>query len=233
MIRYRLYLDKDKETAWLNKMAADGWAMKHFFAGIFSFEPCEKGAYAYQVDFGDKLFSVTDDYREFMQDAGIEIVQTWGFWVILRKRASEGKFELYTDVASSIEHYKKIRKMFKAVTIMELIILMMELYAGLVMGVTAGYTAAILIGVIVIIFMNTIAGLNNTIGELQERMDGIEYEAKNRPIPALMGAGLFLNACVLLMEEYIPHNIKRCGHIIALVMVLTGVYQVCRNKIRK
>lgn len=232
MIRYRLYFDKDKKTAWLNKMAAEGWAMKHFFAGFFSFEPCEKGAYAYQVDFGNKFFSVTEDYREFMQEAGIEIVQTWGFWVILRKRASEGRFELYTDVASSIEHYKKIRKMFKVVTIMEIITIMMELYAALALGVTAGYVAAMLIGVMVIIFLSVIANLNNTIGELQERMDGIEYKAKNGPIPALMGAGLLLNACVLLIEEYIPHNIKRCGHIIALVLVLTGLFQMCRNKIK-
>lgn len=71
------------------------------------FEKCEAGEYIYQVDFVDRLFSVSRDYRELMQDAGIEIVQTWGFWVILRKKASEGKFDLYTDIASSIEHYKK------------------------------------------------------------------------------------------------------------------------------
>lgn len=232
MIRYRLYLDKDKETEWLNKMAQNGWAMKHFFAGFFSFEPCEKGEYAYQVDFGNKLFSVTEDYREFMLEAGIEIVQTWGFWVILRKRASEGKFELYTDVASSIEYYKKIRKMFKVVTIMEIIILMMDLYAALVMGVTAGYTAAMLIGVIVIIFFNAIASLNNTIGELQERIDGIEYKGKNRNISGLMGAGVMLNGCVILIKEYIPHNVKFCLQIIAFVMVLAGVYQIGRNRRR-
>ena len=33
MIRFRLYYDKDKETEWLNEMAADGWALKSFFAG--------------------------------------------------------------------------------------------------------------------------------------------------------------------------------------------------------
>ena len=52
MIKYRFYLDKDAETAWLNQMAADGWAMKRFFAGFYDFETCENGEYVYQVDFG-------------------------------------------------------------------------------------------------------------------------------------------------------------------------------------
>ncbi|MDE5824818.1 MAG: DUF2812 domain-containing protein, partial [Lachnospiraceae bacterium] len=64
MIKFRFYLDKDAETEWLNQMSADGWAMKSFFAGFFRFEKCEKGEYVYQVDFGDRLFSVSSDYRE-------------------------------------------------------------------------------------------------------------------------------------------------------------------------
>lgn len=57
MIRFRLYFDKDKETAWLNEMAAQGWAVKSFFAGFFQFETCEKGEYVYQIDFGSSFFS--------------------------------------------------------------------------------------------------------------------------------------------------------------------------------
>lgn len=54
-----------------------------------------------------------------MSDADIEIVQTWGFWIFLRKLTSKGEFELYSDVDSQIEHYQKIKKMFKIVTIEE------------------------------------------------------------------------------------------------------------------
>lgn len=86
MIKFRIYLDKEAEEKWLNQMAADGWAMESFFGGIYQFSACEKGAYTYRVDFGDKLFSISEDYRELMQDAGIQIVQTWGYWVILRRR---------------------------------------------------------------------------------------------------------------------------------------------------
>ena len=41
MIRFRLYLDKDKETEWLNKMVSEGWALQSFFAGFYKFTPCE------------------------------------------------------------------------------------------------------------------------------------------------------------------------------------------------
>lgn len=56
MIRFRLYYNKDTETEWLNKMAADGWALTGFFVGFYRFEACEKGEYTYQVDLGDQLF---------------------------------------------------------------------------------------------------------------------------------------------------------------------------------
>ncbi|MDE6940930.1 MAG: DUF2812 domain-containing protein, partial [Lachnospiraceae bacterium] len=61
MIRYRMYLNKDEETEWLNRMAADGWAMRRFFAGFYGFEKCEAGEYIYKVDFVDRLFSVSRD----------------------------------------------------------------------------------------------------------------------------------------------------------------------------
>ena len=71
MIKFKLYFDKDKETAWLNEMSSNGWSMNGFFAGFYRFEPCEKGKYTYQIDFGNKLFSVSDDYKEFMAEAYI------------------------------------------------------------------------------------------------------------------------------------------------------------------
>ena len=60
MIRFRLYFDKDAETKWLNEMAEQGWALKSFFAGFYSFERYEPGQYMYQVDFGNRFFSVNE-----------------------------------------------------------------------------------------------------------------------------------------------------------------------------
>lgn len=130
MIRFRLYLDKDKETEWLNKMVSEGWALQSFFAGFYKFTPCEKGEYIYQIDLGDTLYSVSDEYRELMGELGVEIIVLWGYWIILRKRAADGPFELYTDVDSELEHYRKIRRMFKGATIIELIAFFIEIFGG-------------------------------------------------------------------------------------------------------
>ncbi len=175
MIKFRIYLDKEAEEKWLNQMAADGWAMESFFGGIYQFSACEKGAYTYRVDFGDKLFSISEDYRELMQDAGIQIIQTWGYWVILRKKTSEGAFMLYTD----IEHYQKIRRMFKIVTIIELICLFIELYVGAVEGIVLGYAFALLIGALLLSVINVLFQTNQKIAELEEKMTGIARNKKN------------------------------------------------------
>lgn len=226
MIKFRLYYDKDAETKWLNQMAADGWAMKRFFAGFFDFEKCEKGEYVYQVDFGDKLFAVSSDYRELMQDAGIEIVQTWGYWVILRKKASEGKFELYTDIPSSIEHYKKIRRMFKVVAIVEMICM----FAEFCVGTVTGYAFALLFAAVLVGLLNAVVRLNDTIADLEGRLAGIEKKCRNRNISSLMAVGLLMNSGALLLTDSVSHAITRPVQILAVIIMLAGLFQTCKHK---
>jgi len=230
MIKFRLYSDKDAETEWLNQIAAEGWAMKHFFAGFYIFEKCEKGEYVYQVDFGDRLFSVSSDYRELMQDAGIEIVQTWGYWVILRKKASEGKFVLYTDVASSIEHYKKIRRMFKVGTIVEMLCFFIELYCGAVQGIMLGYAFALLIGAFLMGMLNALVKVNDTIAKLNVRLTGIEGKGRYRKISVLMAVGLLMNSCVLIIADAIPHGVKYFIQIIAILLMFVGLFQTLASR---
>lgn len=166
MTKFKIYFDKDVETKWLNQMVAEGWALKSFFAGFYTFEECKKGEYIYQVDFGDKLFNVSKEYREYMQELGIEIVDIWGYWIILRKSASEGSFELYTDVESAREHYVKIRSMFRAVLIVEVICLLMEL-AAWVGGFSAGFLCAVIIGALVLSLWKAIFKINGVIENLK------------------------------------------------------------------
>lgn len=106
MTKFRIYFDKDKEVTWLNEMAAKGWAMTGFSFCAYHFEPCAPGEYLYQVDFEGGAFSVSEDYREFMSEAGVEIVNVWGPYVFLRRKAGEGSFELYTDVESKAESWQ-------------------------------------------------------------------------------------------------------------------------------
>lgn len=83
MIKFRIYFDKDKETKWLNEMSQQGWAMTSFCVGVYTFEKCTEGKWNYQVDFGEKFGRCTEDYRDFMRESGIEIVQNWVYVFIV------------------------------------------------------------------------------------------------------------------------------------------------------
>lgn len=228
MIKFRLYFDKDKETAWLNEMSNQGYALTDFFMGFYVFQKCEKGQYTYQIDFGNQFFSVSKDYREFMADAGIEIVQTWGFWVFLRKPSSEGEFQLYTDVDSQIEHYSKIRSMFKAVTILEFVCFFINFTAALTSNLPISWTCTFLLLAIVIGFINITFRTNDIIRELKERKTGIAAPGKKNVSPFLI-IGLFLNAIGLLTQEYLSIYVKTPLTLLAIIFMLIGIVQVSRN----
>ena len=51
--------------------------MNGFFAGFYRFEKCDPGEYIYQIDFGDEMYHVSDEYRGLMEDIGAEIVTLW------------------------------------------------------------------------------------------------------------------------------------------------------------
>ena len=229
MIKFRLYFDKDKEVQWLNEMANLGWSIAHFFAGFYLFEPCEKGKYLYQIDFGNNLCSVSDDYRTFMVDAGIEIVQSWGFWAILRQPASKGEFALYSDVDSQIEYYQKILKMFKLVTIIELLCLFMEISSAVRTGDPYVWGCAFLLLSFVIIFMNMTLRTKNTIHELYERKTGIENR-RNKTISAFLAVGFLLNSCAFMIQYRIPHYLKMAVQIAAIIFMLIGIYQTAQKR---
>lgn len=226
MTKFRLYFDKDKETTWINEMAAQGYALTGYCMGFYKFEESEPGKYTYQIDFGDKMFAVDDNYREFMAENNIEIVSLWGYWIILRKLACDGEFELYTDVDSSIEHYTKILKMFKVVTIVELICFMVEVLCAM-QGVAIGFFGMVLIGAIVIVCMRATLSTKRKIAELKERKgEVVTGLASGKTSPALI-SGLLLNAGALALKNSssVSDPIITGIQIAAIVLMLVGIYQ--------
>jgi len=226
MTKFRLYFDKDKETAWINEMVKKGYAMTGFFAGFYQFEACTPGEYVYQIDFGSKMFSVSNDYREFMEENNIEIVCLWGYWIILRKLTTDGEFELYTDVDSSIEHYTKILKMFKVVTIIELICFFIEVMAAM-NGAGIGFFGMLLIGAIVIGCMRATIFTKRKIAELKERKgEVVTGLASGKTSPTLI-SGLLLNAAALALKNgnTVSGSIIMVVQIIAIILMLVGIYQ--------
>lgn len=102
MTKFRLYYDKDAEESWLNTMSRKGWAFKKFFLGFYSFEECEPGEYNYQIDILNSWNGDKTDFASFMEESGVEVISQWYRWVYIRKKASDGPFEMYTDIESKI-----------------------------------------------------------------------------------------------------------------------------------
>lgn len=134
MLRFKLYYDKDAEEDWLKKMCLDGWAFKKFFLGFYTFEKCEPGEFNYQIDLLDSWNGEKDDYSAFMEDTGVEVIDQWWRWVYLRKRASDGPFEMYTDIDSKISQYNKIKNFFKVALVIEILCFFIELMATISTG---------------------------------------------------------------------------------------------------
>ncbi len=233
MIKFRLLFDKDKETEWLNSMTQDGWAMTGFFGGFYHFDSCEKSAYSYQVDFTDRFFSVSNSYREFMREMGIEIVANWGFWTVLRKPASTGEFQLYTDVDSQMKHYTKIRRMFKVAAIIEIICLFIQLWYAVTYAYYLSYAFALLAGVLALVIANAAFKTSDIIEELKERTTGIASVKKGRRFSPLLLAGLLLNSIALMMGNptVIPLiYFKRSLSVLALIFMGAGVFTTMRQR---
>ncbi len=229
MKTFRLYWDKDKEIKWLNEMAEQGYAMTHFFAGLYIFEKCTPGEYTYQIDFGDKFSGVSHNYREFMKENNIEIVQTWGLWIILRKKSADGPFLLYTDIDSSIEHYTKIRNKLKIAAILELFCFIMECIVTLYNPYM--FPLVLLIGYLMLVIMNAAFKTNRIIADLKEQK-GEKVAVSKNPSPALI-AGLLLNAVSCgLMAFDTPEPIKITFHIVAILLMIYGIIDTfSKNKV--
>lgn len=228
MKKFRLMLDKDKETAWLNEMAAEGYALKSFFAGLYDFEETEKGKYVYQIDMTTTFGKVTDDYRTFMEETGVEVVQSWGYWVILRKLAAEGAFQLYTDVDSQIEHYTRILTMFKVVTIFEMLCLFVTVVGAAASRSLARYGSCCLVFAIVLSFVNITFRTRNHIAELKDEI-GVPRD-RNDAVSMKLTIGLLLNAVALLGADGMISYVKYPIQLAAVVLMLWGIYETAKNR---
>ncbi len=125
MKKFRMFYDKEKEEEWLNGMCQQGWGMTNYFGGVYTFEPCSFGEYIYQVDLPDLKGAKGSrdqkkrEYIEFVESTGAEYVCSWVFYMIFRKKASEGDFKLYTDIESEIKLFERLRQLFLAVALIE------------------------------------------------------------------------------------------------------------------
>ena len=229
MVKFRLGLNNDKETEWLNEMARKGYAMTGFAAGFYSFDKCQPGEYVYQIDCSEGLFRVSNDYREFMRESGIEIVCVWGMWVILRRKAAEGDFVLYTDVESAIAYYTKTKRIFMVVMVIECICLFMELFVVMNGRNTAVFVSFIIIAFIIAIVREMLR-VSDILDDLKERI-GQAAGRKRRP-SILIPVGLLFNAigCAIVPHGIWYELLKGFCCVAAIIFAVSGFVKTRRNR---
>lgn len=131
---YKFFLDFEKEERWLNAMAAKGYHMIDFsFPCRYLFEEGKSGEYIYRVELLKELPSEleTKAYIKFMDETNAECVSTYFRWAYFRRKATDGTFELYTDLEAKLQHYRRIAWMFGIIGLMNFLLGTMNLLIGL------------------------------------------------------------------------------------------------------
>lgn len=108
--RFRFYVDFEKEEIWLNSMARKGYRLIKYTFGLYTFAVCEPSQYTYRIQLLENLPShqESQEYLNFLRDSGIKVVDTHIRWAFLEKETNGEPFELFSDIASRIDHYRLI-----------------------------------------------------------------------------------------------------------------------------
>lgn len=101
--------EDEKEEAWLNSMAQQGWHFTNFgLPGTYYFEQGAPRNDIYRLDYQLNPKDKTA-YLQLFQDAGWENVGAMGGWQYFRKSASPGEQpEIYTDNESKARKYSHL-----------------------------------------------------------------------------------------------------------------------------
>lgn len=73
-------------------------------------------------------------YLRFMEDLGVECVCTRIRWAYFRKKSADGPFDLFSDIDSRINFYKRLTKMFGLLIFINLLVCLSALLITLLTG---------------------------------------------------------------------------------------------------
>lgn len=102
--------DHEKEEKWLNEMSEKGLQLVsvNFFTYHFKEGGC--GEYIYRLEMLEHFPAHAESaaYIHFMEETGVEYIDSITRWVYFRKKKSDGKFEIYSDIDSHIKMYRRV-----------------------------------------------------------------------------------------------------------------------------
>ena len=111
---------------YLNKMSHEGWQCCEIVRDELRFVRGEQDEYIYRVQyFYESRDGEKDDYLRTLGETGAALVGEYGEALILRKKTSDGAFELYSDLDSKIAALEKRRSHYRSGMIGALVMLLM------------------------------------------------------------------------------------------------------------
>ncbi len=105
--------DFEKEEKWLNEMAAKGLLLTDVGFCRYVFQEGTPGEYQYHLEWLRHFPSHPESraYIQFIEETGAEHVGSFKKWVYLRKKASEGAFNLFSGLDSRIAHFQRVTRL--------------------------------------------------------------------------------------------------------------------------
>jgi Protein of unknown function (DUF2812). len=112
----------DKEEKWLNEMSTKGLQLIDVGFCKYVFEEGAVGEYQYRIELLESFPKHPESaaYIHFLEDTGAEHVGSCLRWVYFRKKASEGVFDLFSDIDSRIKYLKRLMGFFFAVLVLNM-----------------------------------------------------------------------------------------------------------------
>ena len=109
--------DFEKEEKWLNKMSSIGLQLVGVGFRRYVFDDGIQGEFSYRMEMLGRFSTNPESisYIHFLEDAGIEHIGSINRWAYFRRKASEGSFDLFSDLDSRIKHLKKIITLMRCV----------------------------------------------------------------------------------------------------------------------
>jgi len=109
-IIWKAYYNYEKEEKWLNEMSAKGLALTDYSWARYVFKEEPNNLYTYRIELLEKFSKhpESQNYIKFLEENGVECVATYMRWVYLRKKTSEGPFDIYSDNESKLANFKRM-----------------------------------------------------------------------------------------------------------------------------
>ncbi len=105
--------DFENEERWINEMAAHGYNLVSVGFARYEFEEGNPNEYIYRLEMLKHFPShyESQEYIRFVEETGAEHVGSFKNWVFFRKKASDGEFNMHSDIDSKVMHINKIMKL--------------------------------------------------------------------------------------------------------------------------